>query len=120
NRVNVPMGIYPAGLEYKTLIHHVRLYNVEKLHSHLSECGYRPIICQGVHFLPQRLLRSKILRTLSEYIADRRPQLCSNLIMVARKEQGRHADRRGSGALTGSMANAETELALREPERVHG
>jgi 2-polyprenyl-3-methyl-5-hydroxy-6-metoxy-1,4-benzoquinol methylase len=83
NRVAVPLGIYPAGLEYRTVIHHVRLYNVATLTKHLCSVGFERISIRGVSFLPlsSRFGEGK----LSELLADKFPSLCSNIIAVARK-----------------------------------
>lgn len=85
NRVIVPFGFYPVGLEYRNRIHHVRLYNVQTLKSHLGEHGFRVIHIEGVSFLPQGLIRYQWLRRLSEVAADQFPQLCNNVIVLCRK-----------------------------------
>lgn len=83
NRLTVPLGIYPTGLEYRTQIHHVRLYNMAMLTKHLRDTGFERISLRGVAFLPfsSPFGESK----LSELLADRLPSLCSNIIAVARK-----------------------------------
>ena len=83
NRLLVPLGAYPYGLEYKNLIHHVRLYNVPALRDHLAEYGFRDISIWGVAFLP---LSSRLGGgALSRSLAERFPELCNNIIAVARR-----------------------------------
>jgi 2-polyprenyl-3-methyl-5-hydroxy-6-metoxy-1,4-benzoquinol methylase len=83
NRVTVPLGRYPTGLEYRTVIHHVRLYNAQLLAKHLRDTGFEGISIRGVAFLPfsSRFGESR----LSALLADRLPSLCSNIIAVAQK-----------------------------------
>ncbi len=87
NRITVPLGKYPNGLEYKTLVHHVRLYNADVLKSHLEEHGFSVEYLQGVNFLPMKILRcgSRIVGALEKWLANTFPQLCNNMIVVARK-----------------------------------
>ena len=83
NRIMVPLGAYPVGLEYRTVVHHVRLYNVPTLHAHLRATGFARIEMRGVACLP---LRSPLGRGgLSTWLADSFPSLCSNVIAVAQK-----------------------------------
>jgi len=86
NRIWVPLGRYPAMMEYRNIIHHVRLYNVATLKSHLSQIGYENVAQRGVSFLPQTggLFTSKA----SVVLADSFPALCSNIIAIARKPAG--------------------------------
>jgi 2-polyprenyl-3-methyl-5-hydroxy-6-metoxy-1,4-benzoquinol methylase len=87
NRMTVPFGAYPTGLEYRNIIHHVRLYNPHVLRAHLASTGLSEIRIRGVSFLPMRfpvLGRSGLSRVL----ADMFPQLCNNFIAVARKATG--------------------------------
>lgn len=84
NRVTVPFGAYPTGLEYRNIIHHVRLYNPHVLAAHLASKGFSEIRMRGVSFLPMRFLalgRSGLSRSL----ADLLPQLCNNFLVVARR-----------------------------------
>jgi 2-polyprenyl-3-methyl-5-hydroxy-6-metoxy-1,4-benzoquinol methylase len=83
NRIVVPLGIYPVGPEYRTVIHHVRMYNAAALREHLSATGFEDIQLRGVAFLPfsMKLGRSFV----SQGLANSFPGLCSNLIAVARK-----------------------------------
>jgi 2-polyprenyl-3-methyl-5-hydroxy-6-metoxy-1,4-benzoquinol methylase len=84
NRLTVPFGAYPTGLEYRNIIHHVRLYNPHVLRTHLASKGLSEIRMRGVSFLPMRfpaLGRS----SLSRGLADLFPQLCNNFIAAARK-----------------------------------
>ena len=76
NRVMVPFGAYPAGLEYRNQIHHVRLYNRATLISHLAEHGLRTLATIGVNALPQRLLANAAVERLSRGLANAMPQLC--------------------------------------------
>lgn len=85
NRLRVPFGRYPFGLEYRNQIHHVRLYNVACLRSHLKEHGFHVVEVSGVNVIPARYLHSKTLRTLSEVFSARIPTLCGNIIVIARK-----------------------------------
>jgi 2-polyprenyl-3-methyl-5-hydroxy-6-metoxy-1,4-benzoquinol methylase len=83
NRIMVPLGGYPAGMEYRTVIHHVRLYNVPTLREHLRATGFERIEMKGVACLP---LSSSLGRSsLSTRLADSFPSLCSDLIAVAQK-----------------------------------
>lgn len=86
NRVTVPLGSYPAGLEYKTVVHHVRLYNVEKLKLHLAEHGFRVLSVFGVSFLPARFLPNPAARSVSERLADAFPQLCGNIVAISQRQ----------------------------------
>ncbi|HYN80861.1 MAG TPA: methyltransferase domain-containing protein [Gemmatimonadaceae bacterium] len=88
NRVLVPFGVYPASLEYRNVIHHVRLFNLAKLKALLSEHGFVVRSCIGVSFLPERLLRFPVLRHVSEKLADAFPQLCGNIIVIAQRNDG--------------------------------
>jgi len=86
NRVLVPFGRYPIGLEFRNQIHHVRLYNVAALRGQLEAHGYEVLAVAGVQMLPQRwLLANSLLRCVSEALADRLPELAVNLIAIARK-----------------------------------
>lgn len=85
NRVMVPFGAYPNGLEYRDQIRHVRLYNCNTLVKHLREHGFDVIGIRGVSFLPVRFLGIALLRALSNVLADVLPQLCGNIIVVSRK-----------------------------------
>ncbi len=84
NRITVPLGVYPTGLEYRNQIHHVRLYNPACLARHLASKGFREIRMRGVSFLPMRV--SAAGRSwISVRLANLLPQLCNNFIAVARK-----------------------------------
>jgi 2-polyprenyl-3-methyl-5-hydroxy-6-metoxy-1,4-benzoquinol methylase len=85
NRARVPLGKYPCGLEYRNVIHHVRLYNVSCLRTHLEEHGFHVVTVSGVNAIPNRFLRFKALRTVSEVFSERFPELCGNIIAVAKK-----------------------------------
>jgi len=83
NRIMVPLGAYPTGLEYQNVIHHVRLYNVATLTDHLHEHGFENVSMAGVSFLPLSLEMGT--GGMSEKLADRFPSLCNNMIVVAQK-----------------------------------
>lgn len=85
NRLRVPLGYYPYGLEWRTVIHHVRLYNVATLRGHLESSGFRVTWFRGTHLIPQRLLGSRPLNALSNRMAWWFPQLASNLMLCAEK-----------------------------------
>lgn len=83
NRLTVPFGAYPTGLEYRNVIHHVRLYNPAALRQQLHETGFCDVCMIGVSFLP---LSSGFGRSsVSIAAANRLPQLCNNFVAVARK-----------------------------------
>ncbi|OGW91137.1 MAG: hypothetical protein A3D28_04475 [Omnitrophica bacterium RIFCSPHIGHO2_02_FULL_63_14] len=87
NRVMTFFGVYPANLEYKNVIHHVRLYNARKLEEHLAEHGFETLSVRGVSFLPLRFDHAnRTVGRLSARLADRFPRLCGNLIVIARKK----------------------------------
>ncbi len=85
NRIQVPLGRYPAGLEYRTQIHHVRLYNVSTLESHLTAHGFRIKWLRGVHLLPMGLEAKvrRFVRPASDRAANMVPQLCGDLMVMA-------------------------------------
>lgn len=87
NRVAVPFGAYPFGLEYKNDIHHVRLYNVPTIRSHLRENGFRILGVVGVSFLPIRFIKNRLLRGISDRLAERFPQLCNEVIVIAKRKR---------------------------------
>ena len=77
------LGAYPTGLEFRNIIHHVRLYNPTVRKQHLSELGFRDIRIRGVSFLP---MSSRFgAGRISQALADALPQLCNNIIAVARR-----------------------------------
>jgi len=86
NRVLVPFGIYPAYMEFRNQIHHVRLFNINAIGKLLHENGFEVRRCIGVSFLPERFLRFPVLRKVSEILADYFPALCGSLIVVAIKK----------------------------------
>jgi 2-polyprenyl-3-methyl-5-hydroxy-6-metoxy-1,4-benzoquinol methylase len=85
NRLMVPLGKYPVLMEHKNIIHHVRLYNRTILEKHLNEYNFQIVKTIGVQFLKEKHNKYKILKYLSEKIADRLPQFCNNIITIARK-----------------------------------
>jgi 2-polyprenyl-3-methyl-5-hydroxy-6-metoxy-1,4-benzoquinol methylase len=82
NRVKVPLGFYPSGMEYRTIDHHVRLYNAASLKSHIEEHGFRLIAVSGVNFLPKRFLRNNLITRIDNLLADFFPSLCGNIIAL--------------------------------------
>ena len=86
NRVMVPFGRYPSGLEYRTINHHVRLYNAAALRSHLASHGFEPIKMEGVSFLPHRALGGRAIRRIDHRLSELFPPLCGDLIAVFRRE----------------------------------
>jgi 2-polyprenyl-3-methyl-5-hydroxy-6-metoxy-1,4-benzoquinol methylase len=82
NRLAVPLGLYPSGMEYRTINHHVRLYNVATLKSHVEEYGFRLVAMSGVNFLPMRLLRGGLLRRIDGLLSSRFPSLCGGIIAI--------------------------------------
>jgi 2-polyprenyl-3-methyl-5-hydroxy-6-metoxy-1,4-benzoquinol methylase len=92
NRLTVPFGAYPAGLEYRNVIHHVRLYNVELLSRHLAEHGFEVDCVRGVAFAPMHMIRRELAPPLLERAAaNRLAHLCGNVIVLARKVRDDHA-----------------------------
>lgn len=83
NRLRVPLGKYPYGLEYRNEIHHVRLYNVEALTSQLPEHGFTVQSVEGLNLLPIKTHSVRLLETLSRKAAGLWPSVCSDLIVVA-------------------------------------
>lgn len=85
NRFRVPLGLYPYGAEWRTVIHHVRPYNLTTLRGHLKMSGFRVTFCRGTHLVPQRLLHIRPLAAVSTRLAWWFPQLASNLMVCAEK-----------------------------------
>jgi 2-polyprenyl-3-methyl-5-hydroxy-6-metoxy-1,4-benzoquinol methylase len=83
NRIMVPFGAYPNGLEYRNLVHHVRLYNKPMLERHLQATGFKDVSIFGVSFLPQRF--SAGMGEVSARLGDFLPSFCNNMIAVCRK-----------------------------------
>jgi 2-polyprenyl-3-methyl-5-hydroxy-6-metoxy-1,4-benzoquinol methylase len=83
NRITVPLGVYPTGLEYRTVIHHVRLYNPTVLRNHLHASGFTNIGIRGVSFLPMSSGLGTI--AVSQQLAKLFPALCANIIAVAQR-----------------------------------
>lgn len=83
NRTLVPLGRYPAGPEYRTVIHHVRVYNAATLREHLLATGFEDVRLRGIACLPfwMGLGRTRA----SQALANAFPTLAANLIAVARK-----------------------------------
>ncbi len=87
NRIQVPFGAYPAGMEYRNKIHHVRLYNAQVLRSHLREHGFELVAMAGASFLPARWLRHRLVRFVDCRLSDLLPAICGNLIGIFRLQQ---------------------------------
>jgi 2-polyprenyl-3-methyl-5-hydroxy-6-metoxy-1,4-benzoquinol methylase len=85
NRVTVPLGTYPNGIEYRTVIHHVRLYNAANLKSHVESHGFRLVKMSGVSFLPRRTLVGVTVKGIDHQLSKLLPSLCGNLIGVFQK-----------------------------------
>lgn len=89
NRVTVPLGQYPTGIEYRTIVHHVRLYNAATLKSHVESHGFHLAEMRGVSFLPRRWLRGSGIRKIDRGLSRLAPSLGGNLIAVFRKTPAR-------------------------------
>ncbi len=87
NRILVPFGQYPAGLEHRNQIHHVRLYNAPTLTQHVESFGFQRLALAGVTWLPMRFLRYSLIQKFDPWLADRFPQFSSNLVGIFRKVQ---------------------------------
>lgn len=85
NRVMVPLGYYPASMEYRTEVHHVRLYNPTVLKSHVESHGFRLVRMDGVTFLPRRMLGDEMVCRLDNSLSTLMPSLCGNMIAVFQK-----------------------------------
>jgi len=89
NRLRVPLGKYPIGLEYRNVIHHVRLYNAATLREHFASRGFDVLGIWGVRMLPQRWIdKNRLGQGISEWLSNRFGTLAPNLILVARKRGG--------------------------------
>ena len=84
NRLKLLFGKYPDSMEYRNVIHHVRMYTVPTIKSHLESHNYEVIKCIGVNFLPMKLHKFSLLRNLSNILANRFPSLCGNIILVTK------------------------------------
>ncbi len=82
NRLVVPLGFYPSGMEYRTINHHVRLYNAATLKSHVEEYGFRLVAMSGGNFLPMRFLRRGFLRRIDDLLSGRFPSFCGCIIAI--------------------------------------
>lgn len=86
NRIRVPLGLYPDGMEYRTIIHHVRLYNMQTLMTHLRERGFEMTGATSVQMLPERMIETKgSLQRLSRFLSDVFPTLGMNLLAWGQK-----------------------------------
>lgn len=87
NRMRLLAGKYPCSMEYRNEIHHVRMYTVPTLLSHLQENGFKPLICKGVNLLPIRAHKINALDKFSSMLASRCPSFCSQVFVVAEVAQ---------------------------------
>lgn len=85
NRVRLPLGLYPFAIEHKNRDHHVRIYNVKTLLSHLEEHGFRILLVEGINLLPQRFIDNRVAKPFSELFAKKFPSLCANFFVLAQK-----------------------------------
>ena len=85
NRLRVLFGRYPFGVEYRNILHHVRLYNLGCIVAHLKEHNFIVLSAEGEKLLPQKFIKKEWSSRLSEFLARIFPNLCSNLIIVAQK-----------------------------------
>ena len=86
NRLRVPLGLYPHMLEYRTVIHHVRLYNRAVLRKHLADTGFEEVDVRGTHLLPASWLeRNRAAQSISDALATVFPTLSMGLLANARK-----------------------------------
>ncbi len=85
NRFRVMFGLYPYALEFRTNIHHVRLYNLATLLWHLREHGFEIIRVEGINMLPWRVLQKGWFVRTSSLLSRLTPSLSSNLVLVARR-----------------------------------
>ncbi len=83
SRANLLIGKYPPEMEYRNIVHHVRMYTKPTLKSHLKEYGFNDVSCVGVNFLPVNWHKNKSLESISEFLANKFPELCGNLILIA-------------------------------------
>ncbi len=84
SRFKLLLGKYPDAMEYRNIIHHVRMYTVPTIKSHLELHNYEVIKCIGVSFLPMTLHKYTLLRKLSNFLANKFPSLCNNIILVTK------------------------------------
>jgi len=87
NRLRMLFGLYPHAMEYRnTRLHHIRLYNLKFLISQLKEHNFRLLLAEGMHLLPQKWLRYGWVIKLSDFLAMIFPGLCSNLVVLVKRE----------------------------------
>lgn len=93
NRLLVPFGLYPAAMEYKNIIHHVRIYNKPNLLGHLRERGFRPLHDFGVSFLPMgNAMKFRVYRELSSLLANTFTSFCANMVVIAALAEHFHGE----------------------------
>jgi 2-polyprenyl-3-methyl-5-hydroxy-6-metoxy-1,4-benzoquinol methylase len=83
NRARLVMGKYPNLMEYRNIIHHVRMYTVPTLLEHLQSHGFRVLVCSGVNWLPIRAHKISSLSLISVFLANRWPSMSSQVFLVA-------------------------------------
>ncbi len=90
NRLFVPFGMYPIGLEHRTVIHHVRLYNAPTLRRHFEGRGFDVLGVWGVRMLPQRWIeKGRAAQSTSELLSDSLAAFATNIVLIARKRSSR-------------------------------
>jgi len=82
NRIQVPMGIYPSSIEYRNVIHHVRIYNPKMLKMHVEKYNFQLVVMSGVNFLPRRMLGRRFFRNIDQFLCQWAPSLCGNVIAI--------------------------------------
>lgn len=85
NRVLVPLGRYPASMEYRNVIHHVRIYNAPMLIDQMTSHQFRLIALEGVSFLPRKLICSSIIKHVDRMLARAMPTFCGQIIAIFQK-----------------------------------
>lgn len=83
NRARLLTGQYPHLMEYRNIIHHVRMYTVPTLLHHLQCHGFRILTVKGVNWLPIRAHKNAALSHLSVFLANRFPTMCSQVFLIA-------------------------------------
>lgn len=82
SRIRLLFGKYPCAMEYRNIDHHVRMYTVPTLKSHLAEYGFYVKSCIGLNFLPIRLHKYRSLEVASKFLANNFAELCGNFILI--------------------------------------
>ena len=61
----LPFCKYPVPMEYKYIIHHVRLYNRTLLEKHLNKYNFKIVKTIGLSFFKEKHNRYKIIKYIS-------------------------------------------------------